>query len=221
LPDPALEARVILMGAPGSGKGTQARLLQRRFGLVVVSAGELVRVVSRQDTPLGRVVARRVASGALLPDQLVVELVRDRLERFRRSNVGFVLDGFPRTISQLAFLERVFSRATIGTAVLLRVDADELLRRLRGRGRSDDGDAAIEQRLRAFERDTVPVLDELRMRGRLSTIDGTGEVEQIHTAITDTLASALSRSPEMGSAERSLVVSARSSTWSEPKPSVA
>jgi adenylate kinase len=178
---------VVLMGAPGSGKGTQAALLRKRFGHVVLSAGEMVRAVSREETPTGRVVARLVASGELLPDQLVIELLRDRLEWLRASGAGFVLDGFPRTIPQLAFLERHFEGRELGIAVELVVEREVLARRLADRGRADDEPAAIERRLDDYELETRPVLAELARRNALLTVDGSGRERAVHAAVVAAL----------------------------------
>jgi len=180
-------SRLILVGPPGSGKGTQAALLAERAGLATLSTGDLLRTVARQTTLLGRRVARILASGALLPDRLLLDVLREPLRRLRETGGGFVLDGFPRTVAQAAALDELLAPEPLDVAVQLRVDAEVVAARLSARGRDDDTAPAIEQRLRAFERETRPVIERYRCSGRLVVVDGHQPVEDVYSGIVDAL----------------------------------
>jgi adenylate kinase len=180
-------SRLILIGPPGSGKGTQSALLARRAGLATLSTGDLLRSVAQEPTLLGRRVANSMASGALLPDRLLLDVLKEPMQRLRRSGVGFVLDGFPRTVAQAVALDEMLAPAPIDLAVQLVVDAKVVAARLAARGRNDDHADAIEQRLRAFERETRPVIERYRCSGRLVAIDGHQAVEGVYSEIVDAL----------------------------------
>jgi adenylate kinase len=182
-----LRSRVILVGPPGSGKGTQSTLLAERAGLATLSTGDLLRSVARQTTLLGRRVASCLASGALLPDRLLLDVLKEPVQRLRGSGAGFVLDGFPRTLAQAVALDEMLTPEPIDVAVQLVVDAKVVAGRLAARGRDDDHASAIEQRLRAFERETRPVIERYRCSGRLVAVDGHQPVETVYAEIVDAL----------------------------------
>jgi adenylate kinase len=180
--------QLILVGPPGSGKGTQATLLAERAGLPTLSTGELLRSVAQEDTLLGRRVADVIGAGALLPDRLMLDVLREPLKRLRAAGAGFVLDGFPRTVAQAVALEATLRPSTIDLAIQLVVDPTVLAIRLARRGRADDNAAAIQQRLRAFGRETQPMIERFRCSGRLVTIDGHQPVEVVLTQIVEAIA---------------------------------
>ncbi len=180
--------RIVLIGPPGAGKGVQADLLNRHLGLVTVSTGALMRALARERTPLGRLVAPLVASGALLPDQLVSEALRDRLDRLMQSGEGFVIDGFPRTVRQAIILEDWLRPARIELAIELVVPLELSRRRLVARARDDDHSDAVDRRLQAFAEDTQPVITRYRRDGRLVRVDGRSTPDEVHAAIVDALA---------------------------------
>ena len=180
-------SRLILGGPPGSGKGTQSALLAEHVGLATLSTGELLRSVASQRTLLGQRVASFVESGALLPDRLLLDVLREPLQRLRNTGDGFVLDGFPRTVAQAVALDELLAPEPIDFAVQLVVDARVVARRLASRGRADDNASAIERRLVAFERETRPVIERYRCSGRLVAIDGHQPVEDVYREIIDAL----------------------------------
>jgi adenylate kinase len=179
--------RLILVGPPGSGKGTQATLLAERAGLPTLSTGELLRRVAQEPTLLGRRVADVIGSGALLPDRLMLDVLREPLAQLRATGEGFVLDGFPRTVAQAVALDQTLAPAVIDLVVQLVVDPAVLAERLAARGRADDNAAAIERRLRAFERDTRPMIERFRCSGRLVVVDGHQPVEVVYAQIDDSI----------------------------------
>jgi adenylate kinase len=183
----SLRSRLILVGPPGSGKGTQSALLAERAGLATLSTGDLLRSVAEEPTLLGRRVASCMASGALLPDRLLLEVLREPMQRLRDTGTGFVLDGFPRTLAQAVALDEMLAPEPIDVAVQLVVDPKVVAERLAARGRDDDHAAAIEQRLRSFERETRPVIERYRCSGRLVAIDGHQPVETVYGEIADAL----------------------------------
>jgi adenylate kinase len=181
--------RLILLGAPGSGKGTQAAALADHFGVPHISSGELLRRQVAAGTELGREVARSLERGELAPDRLVVAVVDEALARADRS---YILEGFPRTVSQARGAE-VRHGARFADAVVLLDVPDEVAReRLAGRtsdGRADDRDPEIiERRLRSFHADTEPLADYYRGRGLLVAVDATPPPHAVTRAIVAALA---------------------------------
>jgi adenylate kinase len=174
---------LILLGPPGSGKGTQAKLLEQGLGITHVSTGDILRRAVAERTPLGQEAERLMSAGQLVPDRVMIELMRERL----RNGVGqgFLLDGFPRTVEQAEALERMLGEngQAIDHVISIRVDRRDLIERLKGRaaieGRTDDGDEVIEKRLEVYERQTLPVADFYRRRSMLIEVDGKGNIEDV------------------------------------------
>jgi adenylate kinase len=178
--------RVVLVGPPGAGKGTQAEALSVKLGVPHISTGELFRAHMSDDTDLGRAVKRYYDAGALVPDEVTIELVRERLAEPDTED-GFMLDGFPRNVGQADLLSRILdeSGTKLDAVVELAVDENVLVHRLLARGRKDDSEDVIRNRLRVYRSETAPLLD--YYRDLLITVDGVGEVEEI----TDRVLSAL------------------------------
>jgi adenylate kinase len=183
---------VVLLGAPGSGKGTQGAVVARHLGVPHVSSGELLRAEVASGSELGRKIGDRIALGELVPDDLVLAVVGDALTGAAKAG-GYVLDGIPRTLAQA---ERAYALAKpaglVADAVIyLEVPDDVARERLAGRaetGRADDADpTVIERRLQIFHADTGPLLDFYRERGILITIDA----EQSMGAVSDAILTAL------------------------------
>lgn len=176
--------RIILLGPPGAGKGTQAMRVAERRGVAHVSTGDIMRNSIRAQTPLGLKVKGCLDAGVLVPDALMIEVVRERLA-MPDCKAGFVLDGFPRTVTQAAALDALVKELgfDITRVVEFAVDHDELKDRLikRGKaeGRSDDTAEVIEKRLRVYQEQTRPVADYYAKGGRLRTIDGLGPVDEV------------------------------------------
>lgn len=181
--------RVVLLGAPGSGKGTQAALLSRRLGVPAISTGELLREAVKAKNALGERVSSVLDSGQLVADDLMAELVKERLGR-DDARAGFLLDGYPRTPSQAETLERLLAEAGTGldAVILLRVPQATLLRRALGRGRADDSEAVIGERLKLFAEKTLPLMGYYGDRGLMREVDGDRPVDDVTTQLLAALA---------------------------------
>lgn len=178
--------RLVLVGPPGAGKGTQAERVAEQLGIPHISTGDLFRANLKQETPLGVEAKRYMAAGDLVPDSVTVAMVRSRLADPDAAK-GFLLDGFPRTTAQAESLEELLSEAgeQLDAVVELQVPEDVVVERLLARGRADDNEDVIRNRQRVYREATAPLLD--FYRGRLVTVDAVGEV----AAITDRVFAAL------------------------------
>jgi adenylate kinase len=187
--------RIALLGPPGSGKGTQGLVLRETFGIPHVSSGDLLRTAVRDGTELGRKAKAYMDAGELVPDDLVLAMMRERLVR-KDCEKGFLLDGFPRTRAQAEALAEMLTAANspLEHVISLAVGADEIVARLRGRrdqeGRSDDGDATVLQRMQVYEEQTAPLLDYYRAQGVLREVDGVGAPEEISRRIRSAVGAA-------------------------------
>lgn len=176
--------RVVLLGPPGSGKGTQAKLLSARLGVPAISTGDMLREAVRRDTPLGRRARAIMDAGELVPDDVVIGIIRERMESPDAAG-GFLLDGFPRTIAQARALDgQLADRGTsLDAAVNLAVTEATLLERLLGRagseGRSDDRPETIRERLRVYAEKTAPLVAYYEQSGLLTNVDGSGSIEDV------------------------------------------
>lgn len=185
--------RLLLIGPPGAGKGTQAAELAKYFGIPAISTGDIFRENVRNETELGLKAKAYMDRGEYVPDSLTNELVRDRLHK-PDAQVGFLLDGYPRTIDQVEELDQILHDADkkLDAVVQLTADGEELLRRLSGRaleqGRSDDTPEVIKRRLAVYEEQTAPLIDVYVARGAVSMIDGLGDVEEVTGRIIEALA---------------------------------
>jgi len=179
--------RVLIMGPPGSGKGTQAAKICAKRGLDHVSTGDILREAMRAGSEIGRKVKAVVDSGNLVGDELMCELVKDRLAE-ERAQPGFMLDGFPRTVPQAEALLSMLGKGGIEAVLLLRVPEEEIVERLLARGRTDDTRETIRHRLEVYEKETEPVLRYLESQGvDIVVIDGLGSVELIAERIESVL----------------------------------
>jgi adenylate kinase len=179
------QLNLILLGPPGAGKGTQAKRLVERFGIPWISTGEILREAVASGSALGVRARDIMARGELVPDDVMIGIVEDRLAR-PDCRPGFVLDGFPRTQSQARALDDLLERLGRPPArvVLLEVPEDELLRRIlsRGEGRADDTPEAVERRLEVYRRQTQPLVE--HYRAHLVRVAGVGSMAEIEKRIS-------------------------------------
>jgi adenylate kinase len=171
--------RLLIIGPPGAGKGTQSLPLARELTIPHISTGDLLREAIRIATPLGRSVDNCVTSGRLVPDALVNELVRVRLEEPDARESGFLLDGFPRNLDQLDALLRWLSPDGLDAAIELAVPNAVVANRLAARGRADDTSPSIGERFDAFEHETSPLLHRLDRQGLLISIDADRPIDDV------------------------------------------
>jgi adenylate kinase len=191
---------VLFLGPQGSGKGTQAKQLASEYGLAHVATGDMLREAIAAGTELGRRVQPIVESGQLVPDELVVELIRDRLERPDAAE-GFVLDGFPRTLAQADALDAMLAEIGRGLDVIFEfqlsdeVATERMLGRASEEGRSDDTPKTIAQRLRIYREQTEPVVEHYRATGRLVGLHADRSIPAVRAEIQDAFEQLLSRGP--------------------------
>lgn len=180
--------RLLIVGAPGAGKGTQATGLAEAFGVPAISTGDIFRANIKNGTELGKKVQEITAQGQLVPDSLTNELIRDRLSQADVAP-GFLLDGYPRTVGQVEFLTELLAAdgAAIDAVVQLVTDTDavvaRLLKRAEEQGRVDDTEEVIRHRQEVYANETAPVVDLYRERGVVVDVDGMGTVEEVAAGI--------------------------------------
>lgn len=183
--------RVVLLGPPGCGKGTQAQRLCAREGAVHLSTGDLLRAAVAAGSDLGRRAAPIMAAGRLVPDDLVVGLVRERLEAPDAAR-GFLLDGFPRTLAQADALDAALGAPrAVQAVVYYRVADDVIVRRSLARGRADDTEPVLRERLRVYRAQTEPLVARYRAAGVLAEVDASGSVDEVEALTRAAVAAAL------------------------------
>ena len=185
-------ARLLIVGPPGAGKGTQAVFIAESLGVPAVSTGDIFRYNISNETPLGLQVKAITASGGYVPDELTNEIVASRLAAADAAN-GFLLDGYPRTTGQVAFLDGWLAEhgGELDAVIQLTADADivvaRLLKRASEQGRADDSEEVIRERLAIYDRETAPLIDVYGARGLLITVDGLGTVDEVAERIHEGL----------------------------------
>lgn len=181
--------RILLLGAPGAGKGTQAAHLVKRLAVPHVSTGDMLRAAVAAQTPIGRKAKAVMDAGELVGDDIMIALAEERLAE-PDATKGFILDGFPRTRAQAEALETLLEKlgTPLDCCLALTVDAEAVVQRLLGRaeieGRADDNEDTIRQRMRVYEEQTAPLLAFYRERGCLTTVSGMGSVEEVAQTIS-------------------------------------
>ena len=190
--------RVILLGPPGAGKGTQSQRLVEKHGIVQLSTGDMLRAAIKAGSPIGKKAQDIMARGELVPDEVVVGIIDQRMDE-PDAKKGFVLDGFPRTVKQAEALDRLLERhgAALDGVVELRVDEgillDRIARRLeetKARGepvRADDNPESFKIRLGAYRQQTAPLIDYYRSKGQLKSVDGMAAMDEVTRSIAAAL----------------------------------
>lgn len=185
--------RLLIVGAPGAGKGTQGAVLAERLGIPAISTGDMFRANISAGTELGLQVQAIVSQGSYVPDELTNAIVRDRLAQEDASE-GFLLDGYPRTADQVAELDRILAETgeSLDAVVQLTADHDEvvqrLLRRAAEQGRVDDTEDVIRHRLEVYEEQTAPLVAAYEARGLVVSVNGLGTVDEVGERIRAALA---------------------------------
>lgn len=180
--------RIVFLGPPGAGKGTQSARLADALGVTSLSTGEVLRAARESDTPAGREIAARLDAGQLVSDDLVLRIVADRLAEADCRH-GYLFDGFPRTLPQAEELDKMLAdhSTRLDAVVLFEVAEEELLRRLASRGRSDDNVQLIRKRLKDYAALTEPLADYYSERGLLRRIDAAGSPDEVFARISEAL----------------------------------
>jgi len=187
-----VSTRLVLLGPPGAGKGTQAARLAERLGVPAISTGDIFRANIKGGTPLGRTVQEYTSRGALVPDSVTNEMVRDRLAQEDVAD-GFLLDGYPRNVAQVAELDAILADAGLSLDLAVEITADpdvvveRLLRRAEIEGREDDTEDVVRHRLDVYAQETAPIAQVYAGRGLLAQVDGLGDVD----AVTERLIAAI------------------------------
>ncbi len=176
--------RLIFLGPPGAGKGTQAQVVSNAYQIPHISTGDILRQAITAQTPLGQKAKIYMDKGELVPDELILDLIKERLNQ-SDSIKGWVLDGFPRNLSQASFLEQLLSELNQSSdyALNLEVPDEVLITRMLNRGRRDDNEETIRRRLQVYREDTAPVIDFYHQRGILQSIDGNQPMEVVTASL--------------------------------------
>jgi adenylate kinase len=184
--------RLVLLGAPGSGKGTQAARLKEHLQVPHISTGDLLRAQVAAGSPLGLAAKEVMARGELVSDAILLGMLEDRLSRPDTAG-GFILDGYPRNLAQADALDGLLARLKqpFDHAVQLDVPMELLVGRIAGRakaeGRADDSPESVRTRLKVYDDQTAPVIDYYRQHGQLTVVDGVGELDEVFTRILEAI----------------------------------
>jgi adenylate kinase len=212
--------RVVLLGPPGAGKGTQAKALVDRYGIVQLSTGDMLRAAVAAGTPIGLKARDIMARGELVPDEVVVGIVSDRIDQ-PDARRGFILDGFPRTVPQAEALDLMLKDKgfKLDGVIELKVDEEMLVRRIETRVfemrsmgmpiRQDDTPEVLKQRLGAYRAQTAPLVAHYAKKGALKTVDGMAPIEEVTAAIGRALADSAFGAPRRGGKAKKAARSAK------------
>ena len=179
---------IVIFGAPGSGKGTQSDFLVKKYNLVHLSTGDLLRAEIAAKSELGKIAEGLIAKGEFVPDNLIIDLLAGAIDKYPSAS-GFIFDGFPRTVVQAGALDKMLAERNMQVNIMLNiaVDNDELVARLLNRGktsgRSDDNLETIQQRLKTYEEKTMPVIGFYDKQGKNNPIAGMGTMEDVFDRI--------------------------------------
>jgi len=181
--------KVVFLGPPGAGKGTQALKIAEKFGVPHISTGDILRAAVKEGTELGRLAKSYMDKGELVPDEVIIGIIKERLSQPDVKEKGFILDGFPRTLKQAEALDQMLEELSmpLDKVIYLNVDDEEIVKRLLARGRADDTEEVIRNRLKVYREQTAPLIDYYRAKGLLVEIYGVGQIEEITKKIEEAL----------------------------------
>ncbi|MCS7244592.1 MAG: adenylate kinase [candidate division WOR-3 bacterium] len=174
--------RIVFLGPPGAGKGTQADIISKRYGIRKISTGDILRNEMENNTELGKLAKEYVKKGELVPDEIMVKIIENNIKNLE----SFILDGFPRTINQAIELDKI---THIDKVIHIKVPDEEIKRRLINRGRIDDKLDVIENRIKVYREQTQPLIEYYKNKGILYEVEGVGSIEEITKRIESTLKS--------------------------------
>ena len=176
--------KIIFLGPPGAGKGTQAKLLSDLYFIPHISTGDILRAAVKAQTALGKKAKDYMNRGELVPDELILDLIKERLVQ-SDTKEGWILDGFPRNAAQAVFLDKLLTElnSKIDLVLYLEVPDEALVERLLARGRLDDNEETIRRRLEIYHQDTVPLVEYYNKQGSLKEIDGNLAMEEVTTSL--------------------------------------
>ena len=181
--------KVVFLGPPGAGKGTQAVRIAKKYNVPHISTGDILRAAVKEGTELGKLAKSYMDRGELVPDDVIIGIIRERLSQPDVRERGFILDGFPRTIAQAEALDELLAKMELplDKVIYLNVDDEEIVKRLLARGRADDTEEVIRNRLKVYREQTAPLVDYYTEKGLLVEIYGVGEIEEITKKIEESL----------------------------------
>jgi len=181
--------KVVFLGPPGAGKGTQALKIAEKFGVPHISTGDILRAAVKEGTELGKLAKSYMDRGELVPDEVIIGIIKERLSRPDVKERGFILDGFPRTLKQAEALDQMLKELSmpLNKVIYLNVDDEEIVKRLLARGRADDTEDVIRKRLKVYREQTAPLIDYYQAKGLLVEICGVGQIEEITRKIEEAL----------------------------------
>lgn len=178
--------KLLFLGPPGAGKGTQAERVAKALGLAHVSTGDMFRWHVSEGTPIGVEVQAIMRRGDLVPDSMTIAMLNDHIG-LQDASGGYILDGFPRTLRQAEALDAAIGEDALSAVVVLEAPESELLERLLARGRADDTEESVRNRLKLYAADTEPLIEFYEPRGVVKRVEGVGEVEEITARILGVL----------------------------------
>jgi adenylate kinase len=188
---------IIIFGAPGSGKGTQSALLKKKYNLLHISTGDMLRAEIAAGTELGKLANSYITQGHLVPDEVIIDMLSEKLEQRDQNNNGIIFDGFPRTVAQAEALETMLAGHGEAIDCMLEIDVEEqelisrLLKRGQESGRSDDNLETIQNRLQVYRHQTAPVMGYYGRAGKYCHVEGNGTIDDIFGRIAEKLDSYL------------------------------
>jgi len=181
--------RVVFLGPPGAGKGTQAVRIAEKYNVPHISTGDILRAAVKEGTELGKIAKEYMDKGELVPDEIIIRIIKERLSQEDVKKNGFILDGFPRTLPQAEALDKMLEELgmPLDKVIYLNVDDEEIVKRLLARGRADDTEEVIRNRLKVYREQTAPLIDYYASKGLLVEINGVGDIDEITRKIEESL----------------------------------